>query len=32
MTTETKKTACACNAGRGGCRCNPCNCKDCGCN
>jgi len=25
------KAACTCNAGKGGCRCNPCTCKNCGC-
>jgi hypothetical protein len=28
--TENAKPACACKTG-GGCRCNPCTCRNCGC-
>jgi len=31
MKTETKTAACACTTAKGGCRCNPCTCKDCRC-
>ena len=28
---EQTAPACTCNTAKGGCRCNPCTCKNCGC-
>jgi hypothetical protein len=30
-TIETKTADCACASAKGGCRCNPCTCKNCNC-
>jgi len=30
-TTETKNAAGTCSCAKGGCRCNPCTCKNCNC-
>jgi hypothetical protein len=29
--TEQNAPTCTCNTAKGGCRCNPCTCKNCGC-
>ena len=29
--TNEKKPACSCTTNQGGCRCNPCTCKNCSC-
>lgn len=30
-TIEKNAPACTCSCTKGGCRCNPCTCKNCGC-